>query len=132
MRQGLICLLLFIVYSCRPSESVTLLHHKYQVMQYKDTSNTFLLATFQQFQVDFSKDSTIYVYAEDNVLSANYRIINDSVLLSNATMTDVCCNSDTANRIFDCFDSSLRWQQKGDTLLLQAAKAQLQLVVFKN
>jgi heat shock protein HslJ len=104
----------------------------YDAMQLYSNNQILVFTSSDKYNIHFGDDGKVSVKGEDNILSAQYLIITDSMLLSNLAMTDVCCNTDTANRLFHFFDAALHWQQKGDTLMLHSASGKLQLVHRKN
>ena len=105
---------------------------KYVVTQLRSNEKTIAFDSSDKYQLEINNDARFYFTAEDNVLSAQYQISKDSILLADMIQTDVCCNSNNANQLFSFFNAALRWQTKGDTLLLHAATAQLQLLFIKN
>lgn len=104
----------------------------YDAKQLYSNHQILVFTSSDKYNFHFGDDGKVSVKGEDNILSAQYLITTDSMLLSNVAMTDVCCNTDTANRLFHFFDSTLHWQQKGDTLMLHSASGKLQLVHRKN
>lgn len=104
----------------------------YDAKQLYSNHQIFVFTSSDKYNIHFGDDGKVLVNGEDNILSAQYFITTDSMLLSNLAMTDVCCNTDTANLLFHFFDSALHWQQKGDTLMLHSASGKLQLVHRKN
>jgi len=105
---------------------------RYIVTQLRNSQQTIAFDLSDKYQLEINNEGRFYVKAEDNVLSAQYQITKDSILLADMVQTDVCCNSNKANQLFSFFDAALRWQTNGDTVLLHSTAAQLQLVFVKN
>lgn len=104
----------------------------YAATQLTNENQILVFTSSDKYNIHFGDDGKVSVKGEDNILSAQYLITTDSMLLSNVAITDVCCNTDTAKGLFHFFYSALLWQQKGDTLMLQSAAGKLQLVHRKN
>jgi hypothetical protein len=83
---------------------------KWEITRLKDAEKLIVLDTSRVYFLVITSDNNLKVTAEDNQLSGDIAPVDaESFTVQNITITDVCCNSDTAKMLFRFFGDIIRY-----------------------
>ncbi len=101
---------------------------KWKAVSIQDKYQTLVFDTNWNYFLEIDAEKRMTVSAEDNTLSGklNY-LLNDSLTLQSIEISDVCCNSDTADILFHYFSSPVKYLQYENRLTLTSEKGILEL-----
>lgn len=125
--------LLFVIYSCGQNDTNELsdrnkLVGKWRAISFQGKGEKFFYDSNRKYILEIESNRKLSVYGEDNILSGPYKGWNgDSLSLESWQMTDVCCNSDTANILFQFFSVSAKFVLQDKKLTLISEKGKLEL-----
>lgn len=124
-------LLAIVFLACKNQEdhaSFTLPSGKWKAISLKNSDRSFVFDTNGNYFVELNLENRLIVTAEDNLLSGNLiGLSSDTLKMRTIELTDVCCNSDTANTLFQFFNYPIKYVQQGNQLTLTSEKGVLEL-----
>ena len=129
---AVVCTFLILIYSCGQTETNKLIERqepigKWRAISFQGKGETFYYDSNRKYILEIELNKKLSVYGEDNILSGPYKEWNgDSLSLESWQMTDVCCNTDTANILFQFFSVSSKFVLKGNRLTLVSEKGKLE------
>lgn len=96
---------------------------KWKIIQLKNGHQNSIFDSTRTYLLDHNIPSNITLFAEDNNLSGKLIFINkNSFTLENSTITDVCCNTESAKLLFTFFNDTIHYKREEDKLILSSNK----------
>lgn len=111
---GLYSVFCILVLSCNPKKPETheqnqLPEGRYQAYKLQNNDSVILFDRQKNYTITFENQKQLTITAEDNVMRCDIsKLPAARPKIDVISKTDVCCNSKTANALFDFFASSLQ------------------------
>lgn len=122
--------------SCNPKKAETHLQNqfpegKFQAFKLQNNDSTILFDPQKNYTVTFENQKKLTITAEDNVMHCDIsKLPGSRPKIDMISKTDVCCNSKTADALFDFFGNYLQITQQNNKLILSSEKGVLELKHF--
>lgn len=101
---------------------------KWKAFRLQNKDSVILFDLHKNYYVVLQTQNQLTITAEDNTLRGEViKTSGDSLQIKAITKTDVCCNSKTAEALFDFFTSSFQIKQQNSKLILSSENGVLEL-----